>query len=173
MMKEKEIKEKGEELGKTAVDDSLGSKQLKTLYKLAKTKPMPFIEVFIKRQMGRNVEGFVSFGPRLLDVLSECEDNKTAFQKILMYANMLHPYFEKQAVTGAKDEIEPVVRQVTEKFGYRGLEIQERRGQKEFIVKLVGFQGDPARLAREIAGQLKEKVPRVSKLRFRVWIERV
>lgn len=171
-MKEKDTKEKGEELAKIAVESSLGSKQLKTLYKLAKTKPMPFIEVFIKRQIGRNVEGFESFGPPILQVLKECADDKVALQKVLMYANMLYPYFEKQAVTGIKEEIEPIVKQVVERFGYRGLEISERRGRPEFRVKLARFHGDPAKMARKIERELREKVPKVSKLRFRVWIER-
>lgn len=173
MMKEKDLKEKGETLAKKAVEGGLGSKQLKTLYKLAKTKPVPFIEVFIKRQMGRDVEGFDSFGPPMLESVAECADDKASLQKTLMYANMLYPYFEKQATMGMKEEIEPIVKQIVEEFGYRGVEISERRGLLEFRVKLTRFRGDPATLAPKIAREIREKVPRVSKLRFRVWIEKL
>ena len=172
MKKEKDLKEKGETLAKIAVDGGLGSKQLTTLYKLTKTKPVPFIEVFIKRQMGRNVEGFDSFGPAVLELLGECADDKASLQKTLMYANMLYPYFEKQATMGLKEKIEPIVKQIVEGFGYRGVEISERRGLTEFRVKLARFRGDPVRLASEISREIREKVPGVSKLRFRVWIER-
>jgi hypothetical protein len=172
MKKEKDLKEKGETLAKVAVEGGLGSKQLTTLYKLAKTKPVPFIEVFVKRQMGRNVEGFNSFGPPMLELLSECANDKASLQKTLMYANMLYPYFEKQATMGIKEEIEPIVKQIVEGFGYRGLEISERRGITEFSVNLARFRGDPAMLASKIRREIGEKAPRVSKLRFRVWIDR-
>ncbi len=172
LMKEKDLKEKGEDLAKIAVEDGLGSKQLNTLYKLAKTKPVPFIEAFIMKQMGRDVEGFDSFGPPALELLGECADDKASLQKTLMYANMVYPYFERQAAMGMKDEVEPIVKQIVEGFGYRGLEVSEDRGRLEFRVKLARFHGDPARLASKIAREIREKVPRVSKLRFRVWIER-
>ena len=172
MMKEKDLKEKGETLAKIAVEGGLGYKQLTTLYKLAKTKPVSFIEAFIKRQMGRNVAGFDSFGPAALELLSKCADDKASLRKTLMYANMLHPYFERQATMGMKEEIEPIVKQIVERFGYRGVEISERRGLSEFRVKLARFRGDPAALATRIAREIREKVPRVSKHRFRVWIER-
>ena len=172
MMKEKDLKEKGEKLAKIAVEHGVGSKQLTTLNKLVKTKPLPFVEVFTKRQMGRDVEGFDSFGPAMLELLSECADDKASLQKILMYANMLYPFAEKQATMGMKEEIEPIVKQIVEEFGYRGVEISESRGRSEFRVKLARFRGDPATLASRIAREIREKVPRVSKLRFRVWIER-
>jgi len=173
MRREKDLKEKGEELAKIAVEWGLGYKQLKTLYKLAKTKPVPFIEVFIKRQMGRNVDGFNSFGQPMLELLSEYADDKSSLQKILMYANMLYQYIERQATMGMKEEIEPIVKQIVEEFGYHGLEISESRGQLEFRVKLARFRGNPAMLASDIEREIREKVPRISKLRFRVWIERV
>lgn len=166
------MKEKGETLAKIAVEGGVGSKQLTTIYKLAKTRPVPFIEAFIKRQMGRDVEGFDSFGPPVLELLGECADDKASLQKVLMYANMLYPYAEKQATMGIKEEIEPIVKQIVEGFGYRGVEISERRGLSELRVKLARFRGNPATLASEIARELREKVPGVSKLRFRVWIER-
>ena len=171
-MKEKNLKEKGKELAKIAVKDGLSSKQLITLYKLAKTKPVPFIEAFIMRQMGRNVEGFDSFGPPSLELLNEFADDKASLQKTLMYANMVYPYAEKQATMELKEEIEPVVKQIAEGFGYRGVETSEKRGLLEFRVKLARFRGDPAMLASKISREIREKVPRVSKLRFRVWIER-
>jgi len=172
MMNEKDLKEKGEELAKMAVEGGLGSKQLKTLYKLAKTKPVPFIEAFVKRQIGRNVDGFDSFGQAMLELLSECTDDKSSLQKILMYANMLYQYTERQATMGLKEEVEQVVKPIVEEFGYRGVEISENRGIAEFRVKLARFRGNPAMLSSEIARELREKVPAVSKLRFRVWIER-
>jgi len=171
MMNEKDLKEKGEELAKIAVEGGLGSKQLKTMYKLAKRKPVPFIEVFVKSKIGRNVVGFDSFGPAMLELLSECADDKPSLQKILMYANMLYQYIERQATMGLKEEIEPVVKQLVEGFGYRCVEILENGGT-EFRVKLARFRGNPAMLASEITRELREKVPAVSKLRFRVWIER-
>ena len=172
MMKEEDLKEKGETLAKIAVDSGVGSKQLTTIYKLAKTRSLPFIEVFIKRQMGRDVQGFDSLGPPVLELLSECADDKASLQKALMYANMLYPYAEKQATLGIKEEIEPIVKQIVEGFGYRGLEISESRGRSEFRVKLARFHGDPGRLSSELARELRDKIPAVSKLRFRVWIER-
>lgn len=172
MAKEKNVKESGEKLAKIAVKSGVGSKQLRTLYKLAKTKPSPFIEAFIQRQIGRGVEGFEAFGPLGLELLSECADDKAGFQKILMYANMVYPYIEKQATMGMKAEIEPIIKRRVEQFGYQGLEISDRRGRPEFRVKLARFRGNPGMLASEIARELKAKVPRISKLNFRVWIER-
>ena len=171
-MKEEDLKERGEKLATIAVENGVGSKQLTTLYKLAKTKPVPFIEVFVKRQIGRNVEGFDSFGPPMLDLLSEHGGDKGALQKILMYANMLYPYAEKEATMDMREEIDPVVKRIAEEFGYRDVEVSERRGQTEFRVKVARFHGDPAALAWEIEREIREKVPKLSRLRFRVWIER-
>jgi hypothetical protein len=172
VLNEKDLKEKGEELAKVAVEVGLGFRQLKTLYKLAKTKPVPFIEAFVKRQMARHVVGFDSFGPTVLELLVGCADDKPALQKILMYATMLHQYIESQAKMKLKEDIEPIVKRRVEGFGYSGIEISEKGGT-EFKIKLVRFRGNPAILASEIASELRKEVPAVSKLRFRVWIERI
>jgi len=172
MLSEKELKDKGEEIAQAAIDVGVAFNQLKMLYKLAKTKPVPFLEAFVKRQMARNVVGFDSFGPVILELLEECTENKMTIQKILIYANMLYQYIERKDIMELKQEIEPVIRRIVERFGYRGVKILERnRGDVEFRVNLMAFHGNPARLASGISCELK-KIPAVSKLRFYVWIEK-
>ena len=68
----------------------------------------------------------------MLELLIECADDKVTFLKVLMYANMLYLYVEKQAAMELKEEIEPVVRYILERYGYRGLEIGQERGQTKF-----------------------------------------
>jgi hypothetical protein len=49
--KERKLKSEGEELAKIAVESGMGAKQLQTLYRLVKTRSLPFVEAYIKRQI--------------------------------------------------------------------------------------------------------------------------
>jgi len=98
-MNEKELKEIGEELAEAAAKAGVGSKQLRELLRLAKTRPTPFLEARVEYQIARAAtggrggpRGFDRFGPTMLDVIEKLKDDKGGLQKALLYANMLYPY---------------------------------------------------------------------------------
>jgi len=59
MSEEKSLKMEGENLAKIAVDSRMGAKQLQTLYRLAKTKPLAYVEAYVQRQIARALAGGV------------------------------------------------------------------------------------------------------------------
>jgi len=190
---EKELKAEGEKLAETAVRDGLGAKQLGLLYRLAKTKPMPFVEAFVQKQIGRGVRGFIpDFGPTVLELLRRYEEDKASLQKVLMYANMLYDYCERRqgpprgrvtpsvyVPTGGVAAVSPSVRVAVEAAargvvgqGYEGLQVSEMRGTTVFTVR-ARYRGNPRELASQVFERIRETVPEASRLRFRVWIEQL
>ncbi|MEM2127962.1 MAG: hypothetical protein QXH67_07060, partial [Candidatus Bathyarchaeia archaeon] len=91
---ERELKELGEELARIAVSRGLASKQLTTIYRLTKTRPLAFVQAFIQQQIGRGVSGYSSVGPWLLRLIEKLED-WAPLQRVLMYGVMLYDYHEK------------------------------------------------------------------------------
>ena len=172
MYDERRLKAKGEDLARISVENSLGSTQLNTIYKITKTRPLSFVEAFIQRQIGRRVQGFEAVGEVLLKLLEEFREDKAAFQKVLMYANMLYDYYEKKAEDKLKGAIMEVVKKVVDKYGFLGLEISRRRGFTQFQVELARFYDDPRFLSSQIERALRQRVPEVSNLNFRVWIKK-
>ena len=171
MSDEIDLKKKGEELARIAVENNLGSKQLTTLYGLAKTKPIPYVEAFVEKQMGRRVRGYLPFGRRVLKLLENYSERKASLQRILMYANMLYDYYENLPYMEVQDAIEPIVKGITERYGYDGIELNPRRGYMELRVRLRDFRGNPKILASQILEKILGDVPEASKLNVRVWIE--
>jgi hypothetical protein len=172
LTEEKGLKEEGEELAKTAVASGLGSKQLGSLYRQTLTKPIPFVEAFVKRQIGRGVPGFPgALGDRMLALLRKYEENKAMLERALMYANMLYPYYEVQSMMALKETVESLVKRMTERFGFDGIEISRRGQDMEIRVRLARFYGNRAALASEISAEILRRVPEASRLSFRVWIE--
>lgn len=172
MFDERSLKAKGEDLARVSVESNLGFKQLSTIYKITKTRPLSFVEAFIQRQIGRRVQGFDVVGEVLLELLREFTEDKAAFQKVLMYANMLYDYYEKKSEDKLKGMVEEVVKKVVDKYGFLGLEISSRRGFTQFEVELARFYDDPRVLSSQIERTLRQRVPEVSNLNFRVWIKK-
>lgn len=172
MIEEKSLKKEGEDLAKVAVDSGMGSKQLKTIYRLIKTKPMAFVEAFVQRQIGREIQGYNAF-LMLLDLLRKYTEEKGLLEKVLMYANMLYSYYEHEATMKLKTSAEVVIKRTVERHGlrYDGLEIEARGNSVEFRVGVQSFHGNPRTLAMKIERALKERVSVLSKMRLRIWIE--
>jgi hypothetical protein len=171
LVEEKVLKDQGEGLAKLAVENGVAQRALTTLYKISKTRSMPFVEAFIKRQIGRRVRGYYAFGNKLLDLLGEYKYDKMIFQKILMYACMLYDYYEMQPTIALRDQVEPLIKKATEMFGYEDLEIRQKGGYTEIIVMLSDFRGNPRDLALKIEQEIRGKISEASKLNFKVWIQ--
>lgn len=170
MIEEKVLKECGESLAKLAVENGVAQRALTTLYTIVKTRPMPFVESFIKRQMGRRVRGYYALGKRLLELLDKYKYDKEIFQKILMYACMLYDYCEMEPTAKLRDKVEPLVKKIVETQGYEDLEIRQKDGYTEFRVTLSRFRGNPRDLALRIEQEIRGKISEASKLNFKVWI---
>ncbi|MEM3183385.1 MAG: hypothetical protein QXL87_02875, partial [Nitrososphaerota archaeon] len=84
--RERELKLEGEGLAKIAVDSGMGAKQLQTLYKLVRTNPLPFVEAYIKRQIGREVRGLNGF-LKILDLCQKYANDRVSLERVLLYAN--------------------------------------------------------------------------------------
>lgn len=172
MSEERNFKKEGEVLARVAVESSMGAKQLQTIYRLIKTKPTAYIEAYIQRQIGRGIRGYDAF-LMLLDLIKKYAENKGAFEKVLMYANMLHVYYEHEATMKLKISVETIVESVVERRGFRydGLSMESRGRFMEIRVGVKSFHGNPKALAMEIEKALKERVSELSKMKLRIWIE--
>jgi len=171
LLEEKLLKKHGENLAKLAVENGVAQRALITLYKIVKTKPMPFVEAFIKRQMGRRVRGYYALGKWLLELLDEYKYDKAILQKVLMYSCMLYDYYEMEPTVKLREKVEPLVKKIVEIHGYEDLEIRQKGGYTEFKVALSRFRGNPRDLALRIEQEIRGKIPEASKLNFKVWIQ--
>lgn len=171
MIEEKNLKFEGEELAKTAVDSGMGAKQLQTIYKLTKTRPLPFVQAYIQKQLGRELRGFTGF-MKALELLKKYESNKTAFEKVLMYAIMLYDYYEKEPIMALKVLAEPIIKRVVEQHGiiFEGTKMKLQGKNLEVDVKVKMFYGNRKVIAMDIENALKNN-KEFSGLNLRVWIE--
>ncbi|MGC8937078.1 MAG: hypothetical protein ACP5KV_06950, partial [Candidatus Methanomethylicaceae archaeon] len=178
MSEEKRFKEEGEELAKVAVRSGMGSKQLQTIYRMVKTKkPLPFVEAFVQRQIARAMDGTVHGREGfegIHQVLKRYGDDRTAVEKVLMYAAMLYDYYEKVQTFEDKGALEEIVRKVVEgkDLKYGGLKISQQGDVVVLNVSVVGFHDNPRTLASEIERELVA-AGALSGRRRRVWIESV
>jgi hypothetical protein len=172
MSVERDFKKEGEVLAKVAVDGGMGAKQLQTIYRLVKTKPMAYVEAYVQRQIGRGIRGYDAF-LMLLDLIKKYVEDKGAFEKVLMYANMLYVYYEHEATMKLKISVEAIVKGIVERrrFRYDGLSMESRGRFMEIRVGVKSFHGNPKALAMEIDRALKERVSELSKMKLRIWIE--
>lgn len=172
MIEEKELKKEGEELAKVAVESGMGSKQLRGIYKIAKTKSMAFVQAFIQRQIGRGLRGVSAFD-KTLELSRKYQDNKGYFERVLMYAVMLYDYFEVAPTMKLRVASEPVVRDVFNRrgIGFDCLELKSGGNWVNVTVKTRRFHGNPKALAMEIERELKNKVPEFRNVSLRIWIE--
>ena len=76
-MNERELKEIGEKLAREAARSDVGSKQMRELYRIAKTRPTPYLEAHVQYQIARSKSsrrggprGFDNFGPVMLQVIT-------------------------------------------------------------------------------------------------------
>lgn len=171
MYEEKDLKKEGEELARVAVDSGMGARQLQTIYKLVKTRPLVYVEAYVQRQIGRDVKGYIGF-VKVLELIRKFEGDKRALEKVLMYAVMLYEYYEKEPVIKLKSSGEPVIRQVVERLGYVFDKVAMKLHGKtlEVNVSVSGFHGNPKVLAIEIERALKTR-EEFSSLNLKVWIE--
>lgn len=189
---ERQLKNEGEELAKIAVRSGVGSKQLNTLHRQAKTRSVPYLEAFVQRQIGRIVRGTPifpeDFGEALLELLRKYAEDKGSLQKVLMYAAMIYPYYQRQhglerartisqvgevgaPAAGLEKAVEPTVKDFTQRYGFEELTGSKRGEYTVFTVRLSRFYGNPKTLADEIERKIRDNVPEASRLNFRVWIE--
>jgi len=171
LLEEKLLKEHGENLAKLAVENGVAQRALTTLYTIVKTRSMPFVEAFIKRQMGRRVRGYYALGKQLLELLDKYKYDKPIFQKVLMYACMLYDYCEMEPTVKLREKVEPLLKKIVEIHGYEDLEIRQQGGYTEFRVTLSRFRGNPRDLASRIEQEIRGKISEASKLNFKVWIQ--
>lgn len=172
MVEERKLKKEGEELARVAVESDMGSKQLQTIYRLVKTKPMAFVQAFIQRQIGRGIRGVSAF-IKLLEFSRMYEENKGGFEKILMYAIMLYDYVKAEPTMRFRESSEGIVKGIVNRHGatFGGLEVNMARNSLEIRVKTRRFHGNPKALAMEIERALKAKLSEFENMRWRVWIE--
>ncbi|MBS7634483.1 hypothetical protein KEJ34_03160 [Candidatus Bathyarchaeota archaeon] len=149
----------------------MGAKQLQTIYRLVKTRPLPFVEAYIKRQIGREVRGLNGF-LKMLELCQKYVYDKAPLEKILLYANMLYDFFEKQPALKLKAAGEQSIKKVVEGHGltYDGVSMNLRGRDLEVRVKVKGLHGPPKPLAMEIERVLKGK-SEFANLNLRIWIE--
>lgn len=170
MTEEKNLKKEGEDLAKIAVESKLGSKQLRTIYTLTKTKPLPFVEAFIQHQLSR-VQGTKAL-EKALELLKSHGEDKAALERVFMYANMLYPYYEREAAMKYKIVAEEAARRICDQQGckYVGLDVYTEKDRTEVSVRVSGYRGDPKLLASSIGREIVHRDP---KFLGRVWIEQV
>ena len=170
LSEEKELKKQGEELAKIAVESRLGAKQLRTIYTLIKTKPLAFVEAFIQHQLSR-VSGTKAL-EAALELLRKYEGDKGSFQKIVMYANMLYDYYERQVAMKYNPLVEEIAKKICEqqRCKFLGLELSTERDRIEIMVKVSDYRGDPKSLAYSIGQQILHRDP---KFPGRIWIEKM
>jgi hypothetical protein len=172
MIEEKSLKKEGEDLAKVAVESGLGSKQLQTIYRLARSKPMAFVEAFVQRQIGRGIRGYSAFS-MILDLLAKYREDKGSFMRILMYAVMLYDYFENEPTMKLRGLAESIIKSIVERKGleFDELKIRLRGNFAEFKVRIRRFYGNPKALVLEIEKALKSRVAELSNVNVRIWIE--
>lgn len=167
---EASLKAKGEELAKLAVEHGLGSKQLRDLYRITKTKPLPMVEAYVKRQIAR-VSGSKAL-EAVLELISLFAEDKASFFRVLWYANMLYPYYEKQM----SDQFDAIVGDVASKIcaqrscKYMGSEVSGDGHQKEYRIRVSGYFGDPVQLSMAIRREVMNRAPKFS---GKIWIQSI
>jgi len=171
MTEEKNLKTEGENLAKIAVDSGMGAKQLQTLYRLAKTRPLAYVEAYVQRQIGRGVRGREGF-VKALELLRKYEDRKPQLEKVLMYAAMLYDYYEREPYMRLEGAANPIVKRVVEGYGciFDGLSFDFDGRTLTLTVNVRRFHGNPKALASEIEKSLKS-IEEFSNLNLKVWIE--
>ena len=175
MVEESVLKQEGEDLARIAVQCGMGHKQLRAVYRLVRLKPIPFIEVYLKRQMARDIPCVASFN-KLLELLFKYT-SVADYEKILMYATMLYPYYEKEPILKLRIPAEPVIREIVQRngFKYSNLAINIKDDKANFNVRVDGFRGNPRLLAQEIEKELKARMESLLKslkiFDVKVWIE--
>lgn len=172
MTGEKELKKEGEELARVAVESGIGLKQLQVIYRLVKTKPMTFVQAYVQRQIGRGLRGLSAFA-KILQFSKKYEEDRMAFEKVLMYAIMLYGYVEIEPTMKLRIASEGIVRNIVTQHGARfeGLQINTGENTVEIRVKTRRFHGNPKTLAMNIERALKAKVSEFGNKRLRIWID--
>lgn len=171
MSEEKKLKQEGETLAKVAVDSGMGANQLQTVYKLVKTKPLAFVQAFVKRQIGREVKGCAGW-MKLLKLVERYEEKKGTLERVLMYSVMLYEYCEKEPIMALQSVGDPLIRSIVENHGleYHGVTMELQENTLRIIPKVRRLHGDLKKLVANIEQALKDKEG-FSNLYLKVWIE--
>jgi len=170
-MSEEDFKKLGEDLAQAAVDSDMGAKQLQTVYRLAKTRPLAFVQAHLERQMGRDIPGKAGF-KKALEILDKYRGDKAGFEKALMYAVMLYDYVKRKPAIDLELAAEPIVKRVLNRRGieYDGLTVELSGRSCRVEVKVKRFHGVAKQIASEIEQELKRD-ERFSGLNLNVWIK--
>ncbi|MBS7631448.1 hypothetical protein KEJ47_07745 [Candidatus Bathyarchaeota archaeon] len=196
-MNERELKDYGEKLAREAAKADVGSKQMRELFHVLKTKSLPYFEAHVKNQIARSIrggakggpKGFDVFGPKILEAIKEFGDDKGGLLKALEYANMLYDY-EKMSMESVKEprqmkgevrseslevvwkpKLEGVLRSLCAEYGFSEIGLEQQKGMILCRVYLRRFGGNPAELASDLYREVLYEYPELSgKIRF--WIEK-
>jgi len=163
-------KERGEILAEVALDSGVPIAQLRKLYDAARSMSVDDLEVFVKYQMTR-ISGYWDFGGEVLSILDEYGRDKEALLRILEKAIMLYDYLDVKRFMDLKPKISEVVRRVSGRYGFEGVDLSFEDGEKRVTVILSRFHGSPQRYASEIYHHIVRSLPEASKHKFRVWIK--
>ena len=172
MSEEKILMREGEDLARIAVESGMGAKQLQTLYKMAKTRPLAYVEAYVKRQMSRDsVRGFMAFA-RVHELLKKYEANPALFARVLMYGVMLYDYCEKEPTMKHRMVAEPIIRRIVEArdMNLESISLRLRGRNLDINAKIQGLSMSPKALSDEIVNALKRR-EEFSNLSLRVWVE--
>ncbi|MEM3366224.1 MAG: hypothetical protein QXM93_07370 [Candidatus Methanomethyliaceae archaeon] len=175
MSEEKELKKEGENLARLAVERGLAAKQLQMIYKVIRTKPLPFAEAFVQRQLSRALEGTMQGAEvleKILEMLKRYENDKLVIERIIMYAVMLYPYYERAPLLKMMRYAEPVVREILKRNGLSLDRVEPQLHGNTVIlnVHIPNFRDNPKILAGEIERGLRSE-ENLSGVSLRVWIK--
>lgn len=164
-------KEEGERLARIALDSGIPMVQLRKLYDIAKSMSVDDLELFIKYQMPR-IAGYWNFGSEALSILDKYKDNKSVFLRVLENTIMLYEYLDVKSFMDLKPTVSEIVRGMSQRYGFEGVDFSFENGEKRIIVVLSRFYGSPQEYASEIYRQIMRSLPEASKHRFKVRIEK-
>jgi len=163
------VKEIGDQLAKTAASSGIGSKQLRQLLTLAKTRPIDRLEAIIKYQMSRNVTGFGQLGNALLKILAQYPEDKSFIAEVLTHVCLTTDFYRGEKIRTLQPQIESVVKRTAYNYGFQRIECLTERGLC-INVYLNKFYGNPRLLSDQIKEQLYKNVPELHETDFEVWI---
>lgn len=175
MSEERTLKEDGEDLARLAVGEGTGLKQLREAYDVVRKKPLPYAEACVQRQLARALEGTVRGAgtfQRILELMKKYGDRRSGLERVLMYAVMLYPYYEKEPLLKVKGQAEQVIRDVVRAGGYSLERVEWRMDGRAAIatVHIPGFHENPKVLAGEIKRALRSRGA-LKEINVEIWIE--
>lgn len=172
-MSEEEIfYDEGDTLARLAVENGLAAKQLRALYTLSVTSSPVYLKAVVRGQIGDRVRGFYGpFGNKILSLIEKYSD-KRSLNRILEYADLLYDYYKEMISMLVTDkEIMPIIQPILKEYGLQGVRISVGGEGLLIYIKLKTYPRDRGILVSKLNAEIRKKIPRLKKSRFRVWIE--